>query len=59
VLKSFESGDRVRVMEGVFAHFSGVVTDVSADRKKLEVAVTFVGKSNAIELDIAHVEKTG
>jgi transcription termination/antitermination protein NusG len=58
-MKSFERGDKVRVMEGVFAHFPGVVTDVSADHKRLKVAVTFVGKSNAVELDIAHVEEAG
>jgi len=58
-MKSFERGEKVRVLEGVFANFPGVVKDVSADRKKLGVAVTFVGKSNAIELDIAHVKKVG
>lgn len=58
-MKSFERGDTVRVLEGVFANFPGVVTDVSADNKKLAVAVTVFSRSTTIELDVAHVKKAG
>jgi transcription termination/antitermination protein NusG len=58
-MKAFEPGDKVRVTEGVFAHFPGVVTDVSADRKKVRVSVTIFSRSTALELDVAHVQRAG
>ena len=48
---SFERGDQVRINEGPFASFNGVVDDVNTDRNTLKVMVTIFGRATPVELD--------
>ncbi|MCX6544823.1 MAG: transcription termination/antitermination protein NusG [Acidobacteria bacterium] len=54
---SFEKGDHVRINEGPFTSFNGVVDDVNLDRNTLKVMVTIFGRSTPVELDFLQVEK--
>ncbi|MCC6647789.1 MAG: transcription termination/antitermination protein NusG [Polyangiaceae bacterium] len=54
---SFEVGDEVRVIEGAFANFSGVVEDVKPEKQKLKVKVSIFGRATPVELDFSQVEK--
>ena len=54
---SFERGEKVRIGEGPFANFTGVVDDVNSDRNTLKVSVTIFGRSTPVELDFVQVEK--
>ena len=54
---SFEAGDQVRINEGPFTSFNGVVDDVNLDRNTLKVMVTIFGRSTPVELDFLQVEK--
>jgi len=53
----FETGEVVRVVEGPFADFNGVVEDINYDKSKLQVAVTIFGRATPVELDFTQVEK--
>jgi len=54
----FASGQTVRVTEGPFIDFMGVVDDVYPDRLKVKVLVSFFGRETPVELDFLQVEKT-
>ena len=54
---SFENGETVKVIEGPFANFSGVIEEVNPDKAKVKVLVTIFGRTTPIELDVNQVEK--
>ena len=54
---SFDKGDQVRINEGPFTSFNGVVDDVNVDRNTLKVMVTIFGRATPVELDFLQVEK--
>jgi transcriptional antiterminator NusG len=54
----FASGQTIRVTEGPFIDFMGVVDEVFPDRLKIKVLVSFFGRETPVELDFLQVEKT-
>ena len=53
----FEKSEQVRITEGPFANFNGVVDEINEDRETLKVMVTIFGRSTPVELEFGKVEK--
>jgi transcriptional antiterminator NusG len=54
---SFEKEESVRIVEGPFKHFVGVVEEINQEKGKLKVMVTIFGRPTPVELDFLQVEK--
>ncbi len=54
---SFEEGEKVRIIDGPFNDFSGVVEAVNEDKKLLKIMVTIFGRATPVEVDFLQAEK--
>ncbi len=57
VRATFKRGQKVRIIEGPFADFIGVVDDIDEERTKVRVLVSFFGRETPVELDFLQVER--
>ena len=53
-----DRGDVVRVIDGPFANFNGVVDEVKPEKGKVRVLVSIFGRQTPVELDFVQVEKS-
>lgn len=57
IVRKFDVGDTVRIIEGPFKHFTGIVEEINEEKAKLKVTITVFGRPTPVELDFPQVEK--
>ncbi len=55
---SFKVGERVRIVDGPFNDFRGIVSEIDMEKTKVRVMVNFFGRETPVELDFLQVEKS-
>ena len=55
----FELGEHVKVIDGPFSDFTGVVDEIRPERRKIKVMVSIFGRATPVELDVLQVESIG
>ena len=55
--QNFEKGEQVKVTDGAFTNFDGVIESVQADKMKLRILVSIFGRETPVELDYGQVQK--
>lgn len=55
---AFEKGETVRVVEGPFMNFNGIVEEVLPEKKRVKVIVSILGRSTPVEFNFDEIEKT-
>ena len=54
---NFAVGESVRVISGPFENFAGVIKEISPERGKMKVAISFINRETLVELEFSQVEK--
>ena len=57
IKQDYEVGDNVKITDGPFSTFTGVVEEVNAEKNKLRVNVQIFGRATPVEVDVLQVEK--